>query len=189
MWRSPRRNPSLCLRQIKHQPNPVRALGDGYCASLILGLCHVVACSKTDDTKLENLEARIAHLEKQVTQSPQPTEPPTPSLLSGESAEFTSAERGESPLENVNKPEWVKLGSRIVGDTFWGVGSVSGISNRSLAVATADNRARAEIAKLVQTPDNQALGLTQQALAGVQIVEHWISKEGTVYALAQLGHP
>ncbi|MBI5198012.1 MAG: hypothetical protein HZA19_05320, partial [Nitrospirae bacterium] len=52
-------------------------------------------------------------------------------------------------------PEWVLKGSgafRDAGDkVFYGVGSVSGIRNRPLAVTAAEDRARAEVAKIFET--------------------------------------
>ena len=53
-------------------------------------------------------------------------------------------------------PEWVNKGSGAFkdatgGDIFYGVGMASGIRNRALAVTAADDRARAEIAKVMNT--------------------------------------
>jgi hypothetical protein len=53
-------------------------------------------------------------------------------------------------------PEWVNKGSGAFkdatgGDLFYGVGMASGIRNRALAVTAADDRARAEIAKVMNT--------------------------------------
>ena len=49
------------------------------------------------------------------------------------------------------EPEWVRKGAGAFlnkGDkAFYGVGAVSGVMNKPLARTTADNRARAEIAK------------------------------------------
>ena len=58
-------------------------------------------------------------------------------------------------LQGVDYPEWVLKGSGAFGGesgrVFYGVGSVSGIKNHALARTTADNRARAEIAKIFET--------------------------------------
>lgn len=119
-------------------------------------------------------------------------------------------------LEGVNYPEWVMKGSGAFGGergrVFYGVGSVSGIKNHALARTTSDNRARAEIAKIFETysaslmkdymasttaGDMKASSEEQHVeqaiktfsavtLSGVQIVDHWIHPDGTVYALAQL---
>ncbi|MCP9456044.1 MAG: LPP20 family lipoprotein [Nitrospira sp.] len=52
-------------------------------------------------------------------------------------------------------PQWVQRGSGAFNDkdqkAFYGVGSVVGVKNEPLAWDTAENRARAEIAKTVQT--------------------------------------
>ncbi|MBN1962977.1 MAG: LPP20 family lipoprotein [Deltaproteobacteria bacterium] len=119
-------------------------------------------------------------------------------------------------MEGVKYPEWVMKGSGAFGGeqgrVFYGVGSVSGIKNHALARTTADNRARAEIAKIFETytaslmkdymasttaGDMSASSEEQHVeqaiktfsavtLSGVQVVDHWIHPDGTVYALAQL---
>ncbi len=116
----------------------------------------------------------------------------------------------------VQYPEWVNKGSGAFGGeqgrVFYGVGSVSGIKNHSLARTTADNRARAEIAKIFEvysaslmkdymastTAGDMSASSEEQhveqavktfsaaTLSGVQIVDHWIHPDGTIYALAQL---
>jgi len=52
-------------------------------------------------------------------------------------------------------PKWVKQGSGALNDKdgkyFYGVGAVSGVRNEPLAWDTAENRARAEIAKTFET--------------------------------------
>jgi hypothetical protein len=123
----------------------------------------------------------------------------------------------EPKKDTVQYPEWVMKGSGAFGGeqgrVFYGVGSVSGIKNAALARATADNRARAEIAKIFETysaslmkdymasttaGDMSASSEEQHVeqaiktfsavtLSGVQVVDHWIHPaDGTVYALAQL---
>lgn len=47
-------------------------------------------------------------------------------------------------------PPWVERGSRVQGGSIFGVGSVSGLANAPLAQDTARNRARAEIAKILE---------------------------------------
>jgi hypothetical protein len=94
---------------------------------------------------------------------------------------------------------------------FYGVGAVRGIKNRPLAVATADNRARAEIARTLKVYSaslmkdymastnaggdaaaeeqhvEQAIKTFAAAtLTGVNIIEHWYAPDGTVYALARI---
>jgi hypothetical protein len=119
-------------------------------------------------------------------------------------------------LKGIDYPEWVLKGSGAFGGeqgrVFYGVGSVSGIKNHALARSTADNRARAEIAKIFEVYSaslmkdymasttagdmsasseeqhvEQAIKtFSAQTLSGVQLVDHWFHPDGTVYALAQL---
>lgn len=62
-----------------------------------------------------------------------------------------------APVSETSKgePGWVTKGSGAFdspkGKVFFGVGSASGIKNRPLLISTADNRARAEIAKIMET--------------------------------------
>lgn len=119
-------------------------------------------------------------------------------------------------MEGVSFPEWVMKGSGAFGGeqgrVFYGVGSVSGIKNHALSRSTADNRARAEIAKIFEvysaslmkdymastTAGDMSASSEEQhveqaiktfsavTLSGVQVVDHWIHPDGTTYALAQL---
>jgi len=126
---------------------------------------------------------------------------------------------GEAPanFKGVQYPEWVLKGSGAFGGeqgkVFYGVGSVTGIKNHALARTTADNRARAEIAKTFevysaslmkdymasttagdmtasseeQHVENVIKTFSAQTLSGVQIVDHWFHPvDGTVYALGRL---
>jgi hypothetical protein len=126
-------------------------------------------------------------------------------------------EDGRPADAGVQYPEWVMKGSGAFGGehgrVFYGVGSVSGIKNAALARTTADNRARAEIAKIFEvysaslmkdymastTAGDMSASSEEQhveqaiktfsaaTLSGVQVVDHWIQpQDGTVYALAQL---
>ena len=104
-------------------------------------------------------------------------------------------------------PGWVNRGSAaIIGDTgriFYGMGMAGGIKNPSLLRMTADNRARAEVAKQFEvftaslmkdymdsTGDQQVeqaiKTLTKKSLKGSEIVDRYIDKDGTMYALAQV---
>ncbi len=113
-------------------------------------------------------------------------------------------------------PKWVKQGSgAFQSDTkaFYGVGAIKGIHNPPLATNAADNRARAEIGKILETysatlmrdyaasstvedfAESTEEQLVEQAiktfsastLSGVQIVNHWTDKdEGITYSLAKL---
>lgn len=126
---------------------------------------------------------------------------------------------GNAPahLEGVDYPEWVTKGSGAFDDeddrVFHGVGLASGVRNQALANAAADNRARAEIAKIFETYSaslmkdymssatagdfaasseeqyiEQAIKtFSASTLSGVQIIDHWSHPDGsTVYALARL---
>lgn len=125
---------------------------------------------------------------------------------------------GSAPpnMQGIDYPEWVMKGSGAFGGeagrVFYGVGSVSGIKNHALARATADNRARSEIAKIFEvysaslmkdymastTAGDMSASSEEQhveqaiktfsavTLSGVQVVDHWYHPDGTVYALAQL---
>ena len=113
-------------------------------------------------------------------------------------------------------PQWVVRGSGAFGNDngrlFYGVGSVSGIRNHSLARTAADNRARAEIAKIFEvysaslmkdymaatTAGDMSASAEEQhveqaiktfsaaTLSGVQIIDHYIAADGTQYSLARL---
>jgi len=115
-------------------------------------------------------------------------------------------------------PEWVNKGSGAFKDgqnmgAFYGVGILSGVQNRALAVDAADNRARAEIAKIMNTyvtllnkdymasttagdmtKTSEEQNITQALktftdinLAGVVIIDHWKDpSDGTYFALAKL---
>ena len=104
-------------------------------------------------------------------------------------------------------PGWVNRGSAaIIGETgriFYGMGMAGGIKNPALLRMTADNRARAEVAKQFEvftaslmkdymdsTGDQQVeqaiKTLTKKSLKGSEIVDRYIDKDGTMYALAQV---
>jgi len=122
-----------------------------------------------------------------------------------------------SNLQGIDFPEWVTKGSGAFGGeegrVFYGVGEVSGIKNHALARTTADNRARAEIAKIFEvysaslmkdymastTAGDMSASSEEQhveqaiktfsaaTLSGVQIVDHWFHPtDGSVFALARL---
>lgn len=114
-------------------------------------------------------------------------------------------------------PEWIYKGSGAFdvekGKVFYGVGVASGIKNKALLISTADNRARAEIAKTLETyvavlakdymasttagdfsasseeqHVEQALKtFSKTTLHGATIVDHWQDPEDkTMYALCEL---
>ncbi|MBS2022867.1 MAG: hypothetical protein JST92_10680 [Deltaproteobacteria bacterium] len=113
-------------------------------------------------------------------------------------------------------PDWVNKGSGAFGGekgrVFYGVGIASGIRNAAMRRSSSDSRARAEIAKTLDTyvsvlnkdymasttagdmsasseeqHVSQALKTySQMQLSGVVIVDHWVENDGTEYSLAQL---
>jgi hypothetical protein len=119
-------------------------------------------------------------------------------------------------VQHASGPDWVNRGSGAFGGdkgrTFYGVGIASGIHNAAMRRSTTDSRARAEIAKTLDTYVSvlnkdymasttagdmkasseeqhveQALKTySQMELSGVLIVDHWVDNDGTEYSLAQL---
>ncbi len=116
-----------------------------------------------------------------------------------------------------DRPVWVDQGSGAfsgeMGKAFYGVASAWGIQNPSLLRSTADNRARAEVAKVFNTytatlmkdyaastmagdpnvvSEEQHVEQTiktfaKAELAGVQIVDHYRDREtGELFALARM---
>lgn len=112
-------------------------------------------------------------------------------------------------------PEWTRKGNGAFQDAgknvFYGVGIVSGVSNKALAISTADDRARVEISKIIKTyvanlnKDYQAsIGngkeetgeqnirsaiktFSSATLNGATIIDRWTDPaDGTIYSLAKL---
>ena len=113
-------------------------------------------------------------------------------------------------------PKWVKDGSGAFNSDakiFYGVGEIKDIHNKPLANRTADNKARAELGKVLQRysaslmrdygsssvandfSESTEKQMIEQAvkiflttpLTGVQIVDHWTDKdEGITYSLAKI---
>jgi len=114
-------------------------------------------------------------------------------------------------------PDWVNRGSGAFKDDgariFHGVGAVTGVVSQPLAVQTADQRARADIAKQLDTyvtnlfrdyqvstaasmgravmeeqhVEESLKSFTQVSLRGARVIDHWKNPEtNTVYSLAQL---
>ncbi|NNG02153.1 MAG: hypothetical protein HKM93_22425 [Desulfobacteraceae bacterium] len=107
-------------------------------------------------------------------------------------------------------PAWVYKGSGAVaafGDkAFHGVGRASGIKNQSLLRTTADNRARAEVAEILETyvltlsrgytaaggEERQRIGQallshSKNTLRSAVIIEHWADiNTGTLYSLCKM---
>ena len=114
-------------------------------------------------------------------------------------------------------PAWVNKGSGAFdvekGKIFYGVGVASGIKNRALLRSTADNRARAEIAKILETyvaylakdymasttaGDMEASAeeqhveealktFTKTTLHGAQIIDRWRDPtDGSLFSLCEM---
>ncbi|MBI5629486.1 MAG: LPP20 family lipoprotein [Elusimicrobia bacterium] len=114
-------------------------------------------------------------------------------------------------------PEWVNKGNGAFKDggqgAFYGVGIAQGIRNRALAVTASDDRARAEIAKIMETyiavltkdymasttagdmsksSEEQHVSSTLKSFAkvtlrGAMIIDHWKDpSDGTLFALCKL---
>ncbi|MEK7383345.1 MAG: hypothetical protein AAB262_08675 [Elusimicrobiota bacterium] len=122
-----------------------------------------------------------------------------------------------APIAN-NAPEWVNKGSGAFKDTagkqvFYGVGIMQGVRNRALAVTGADDRGRAEIAKIMnsyittltkdymasvtagdmsKSSEEQMVSSTMKNFAkftlhGALPVDHWKDpSDGTLFALVKL---
>lgn len=114
-------------------------------------------------------------------------------------------------------PDWVNRGSGAFSEKdnkfFYGVGSIVGVSNPALEQTSADNRARAEIARVMnlyvsslykdyqsastasepgkgneEQLVEQALKTTvDETLRGAKIIDHWRNpKSGALYSLSRL---
>ncbi len=121
----------------------------------------------------------------------------------------------ESDLGIKDAPAWVNEGKQALHDggdrLFHGIGSAPAMNDGSLQRATADNRARAELAQIVSTymealvedystaltSDDQFINeqsftrsiksLTKLELMGAEIIARWRHPEtGVIYSLAEL---
>ncbi len=117
----------------------------------------------------------------------------------------------DSNMQIDGAPDWVNKGAYTVNDQdgrfIYGVGLAPVMGDVSLQKSTADNRARAEIAKVLVTfvdstfnsyttsngekadlSTNEVLqSSTKTALAGTTIIAHWKNPEtGEIYSFAQL---
>lgn len=126
----------------------------------------------------------------------------------------SSQTRVESDL-GIDGPDWVNEGSQALdsdeGRLLHGVGSAPLMGDMSLQKATADNRARAEVARILssymtiasndyvtssgsgkeamleQTLSRQIRNFTDINLSGARIIARWRDEEaGTIYSLAEL---
>jgi hypothetical protein len=121
----------------------------------------------------------------------------------------------KSDLGIAGAPDWVNKGSAILDDKggrlFHGVGSAPAMGDQSLQISTADDRARAELARILstymdvvsrdfraasgsgedvngeQSITRQIDALTKINLTGAEIIGHWRDKRtAIVYAVAEL---
>ncbi|MHB8763012.1 MAG: LPP20 family lipoprotein [Deferrisomatales bacterium] len=121
----------------------------------------------------------------------------------------------ESDLGVKGAPDWVNQGTQILNDRggrlFHGVGQAPELGDASLQVSTADNRARAELARVLssymdvvgtdytaavgsgegrsnqQSVSQQIQNLTKVNLSGARVIAHWKDpKTRAIYSLAEL---
>ncbi|HUL93354.1 MAG TPA: LPP20 family lipoprotein [Burkholderiales bacterium] len=121
----------------------------------------------------------------------------------------------ESDLGIKGAPDWVNKGTQAVNDKdgrlFHGVGSSPSLGDEALQRSTADDRARAEVARMLstyldvvssdyaassgtgsstsadQSVSRQIKAVTKQNLAGSKIIGRWKDpKTSTVYSIAEL---
>lgn len=121
----------------------------------------------------------------------------------------------ESDLRIKSAPDWVNEGTAILknrdGRFFHGIGSAPMMGDESLQIATADNRARAEIARILNSYmevayndytatstaaeqpltdseiSRQIQNISKVNLSGAHIIAHWRDKRSkAIYALAEL---
>jgi len=121
----------------------------------------------------------------------------------------------ESDLGISGAPDWVNEGTQYLnnneGKLFHGVGQAPMVGDASLQKSTADNRARAELARILssmlnvasqdytaasgsgkdavsqQSVSREIKNLSQLNLAGAKIIGRWKDdKNGTIYSIAEL---
>ena len=121
----------------------------------------------------------------------------------------------ESDLGIKGAPDWVNKGTQAVSDKdgrlFHGVGSAPSLGDEALQRSTADDRARAEVARMLstyidavsndysasagtgtnasadQSVSRQIKAVTKQNLAGSKIIGRWKdSRTSMVYSIAEL---
>lgn len=127
----------------------------------------------------------------------------------------SSTTKVESDLHIKGAPDWVNKGTAILNDKdgrlFHGVGSASPMGEMSLQKATADDRARAEVARILssymdvvsndylasakagdkgvseESVSRQVKALTKVNLAGAKIIGSWRDpKTNIIYSIAEL---
>ena len=117
----------------------------------------------------------------------------------------------ESNLDISGAPDWVNIGTQTVDDDsgrlLHGVGMSNGIADQSLQKSVADNRARAEVARILAISvdamqadytaaangeisanvEREIKAKTKLALNGVKIIGRWKNPDnGDIYAFAEL---
>lgn len=121
----------------------------------------------------------------------------------------------KSDLGIAGAPDWVNKGTAFVDDKggrlLHGVGSAPVMGDQSLQISTADDRARAELGRILstymdvasrdyraasgsgadaattQSVTRQVNALTKVNLAGARIIGHWHDERtGTIYSIAEL---
>lgn len=121
----------------------------------------------------------------------------------------------ESDLGISGAPDWVNQGTQYLNDNsgrlFHGVGQAPAMGDASLQLSTAENRARAEVARILtsyldvasndytaasgsgehtinqQAVSRQIRNLSKVNLSGVKIIGHWKHDgSNTIYAIAEL---
>jgi hypothetical protein len=111
------------------------------------------------------------------------------------------------PEPDSGRPRWIDRGSAAVsspgGRAFYGVGSAEGIKNPAMLRSTAENRARAELAKVLevfsaslmkdyatsageQATEQAVKTYASLAMSGAAIVDTYVAPDGSLYALAKL---
>lgn len=130
-------------------------------------------------------------------------------------AACSSNDRVETDLGISGAPDWVNKGTQMVdnkdGQLIYGVGMAPNMNDQSLQKSTAENRARAEIARMLQTYVDSTLkdytassndgessansmsiereirSTSQLALSGARVLGHWKDpKTGDIYAFSAL---
>ncbi|MGC1509918.1 hypothetical protein FT643_18275 [Ketobacter sp. MCCC 1A13808] len=132
-------------------------------------------------------------------------------IVMGLSACSSNSPTIESNMGVKGAPDWVNEGTQSVdsvdGRFIYGVASAPSMNDESLQTATADNRARAEVAKVVSTYvdstmsdytaatgdtssnsiENSINSATQTVLNGAKIKGRWKDKNtGNVYSFAEM---
>lgn len=121
----------------------------------------------------------------------------------------------ESNLHIKGAPDWVNQGSQALNDKdgrlIHGIGSAPNMNDQSLQGSTADDRARAEVARVLssfmkvatqdysasagsgqdqqndQSVSRQIQNITDQNVSGARIIARWSDpKTGTIWSLAEL---